>query len=394
MKIMRTLFIAFLVILLTVSVLAHLYMDAFLDKSIYSAIDFTSKSLAEKGVEIRKPYFSKAFISFPPAISAKGISSQIIFKSQEAFRSNRNFSFTIDTLTVSLESLDERKFLATIDGLVIRLYPEGGAPDKTPVEPDNCDRLDIVRLQMPFLIDFFNTDKALSQARSLVMELARFAKYGITDLEVSISGVSTFMVGGKTFKGQFLFVPHGEGRKLVMDPDDFRVIAAMSEESLTRDELAVYANNPLRMPQMFRIRNYASNKAQELLRNVSSLDEDAYRHILWAYLLTKAYGEKFSAEVTDAHEIDPAGKSEPDVRAYLTEELGEKEQKGLARHALNERARAAARMDLINNLIGREYARKEYPESSLLDRMLSDPRVVRKEPGTVPDGTVRAAEGQ
>ncbi|MBF0216562.1 MAG: hypothetical protein HQL30_06160 [Candidatus Omnitrophica bacterium] len=31
---------------------------------------------------------------------------------------------------------------------------------------------------------------------------------------------------------------------------------------------------------------------------------DAYKHVLWSYLLTKAFGAEFSRAITDAHEIN------------------------------------------------------------------------------------------
>lgn len=354
---------AFLVMVFVVfSILAYFYLGTLLDKAAYNAIYFVGRELADKGVEIRSPRFIHAAVSFPPAISIRDFSAQVVFTKPEAFQSNRNFSFMIDSFKVLLRDFKNWIFVASICNLTVILQSENNSPASARKANDNCDSLNIVQLQIPFSMNFFDTERSISQAKSLVRELAQFAKYGTTQLEMSVSGVSTFESGGKKFKGRLLFVPDTKGRKMVMDRDDFRVIAAMSDEDITEGELDVYANNPLRMAQMFRIRNYASSTAKEAYRKNRAVDEDAYRHILWSYLLTKAYGEKFATEATDAHET----------------ELDQEERARLAKGTLDEK-NAMTRMDLINNLIGREYAKMGFSESDLLGKMVADSRVVRRD---------------
>ncbi len=78
------------------------------------------------------------------------------------------------------------------------------------------------------------------------------------------------------------------------------------------------------------------------------MPEDAYRHVLWSFLLTRTYGPEFARRVTDAHEIGDTGNTEADHR-----------------------------MDYNNNDIGRRYAAEGVQEAELLGRVRTDGRVVR-----------------
>jgi hypothetical protein len=85
--------------------------------------------------------------------------------------------------------------------------------------------------------------------------------------------------------------------------------------------------------------------------------EDAYRHVLWSYLLTKEFGGAFAVEVTNAHETGKTGNT-----------------------------REERLMDINNNEIGREYARRGEEEQELLKLTLTDPRVIRKPAPPRPGG--------
>jgi hypothetical protein len=108
---------------------------------------------------------------------------------------------------------------------------------------------------------------------------------------------------------------------------------------------------------LLRIRDRAEMAAQRAALQDPNFPEDAYRHTLWSYLLTKMYGEKFAKEVTDAHE------------AFADEEEIEK----MGRLSFE----YASYQDLINNGVGRQYAAMGYPESAILERVLTDPAIIR-----------------
>jgi hypothetical protein len=76
--------------------------------------------------------------------------------------------------------------------------------------------------------------------------------------------------------------------------------------------------------------------------------EDTYRHVFWSYLLAREFGDEFARALTDAHEQTDAR------RPPLDREL-----------------------DLRNNAVGRDYARRGIPEHQILAHLLDDARVAR-----------------
>jgi hypothetical protein len=78
-----------------------------------------------------------------------------------------------------------------------------------------------------------------------------------------------------------------------------------------------------------------------------SFPYDAYKHIYLSYHLTMAFGPDFARELTDAHETIPNNTA------------------------------AERKMDFINNEIGRNYALSGISPDYLLQRLLSDPQVIR-----------------
>ena len=91
-----------------------------------------------------------------------------------------------------------------------------------------------------------------------------------------------------------------------------------------------------------------ARKETEKYGKLKAIPEDAYRHVLWSYLLTKRFGPVFARHVTDAHEEgDPTDTAADHI------------------------------MDYHNNAIGRQYALKHYRKDEILDRVLSDPNVIR-----------------
>ena len=80
-----------------------------------------------------------------------------------------------------------------------------------------------------------------------------------------------------------------------------------------------------------------------------SVPEDAYRHVLWSYLLTQEFDAEFAEKVTDAHEIGSTTNTE-----------------------------AEHRMDYNNNAVGRRYAAEGVAEPEVLSRVRRDPAVIRQ----------------
>ena len=135
---------------------------------------------------------------------------------------------------------------------------------------------------------------------------------------------------------------------LVLNKNDLRSVAVYFDEPLYDTEVDVVSEHPFRASRLMEIRDKAQKESRRARKRDSSVPEDAYRHVLWSYLLTKEYGPEFAEKVTDAHELGASDNTEADHR-----------------------------MDYNNNKIGRSYALRGEKESNLLDNVRTDPKVIR-----------------
>ena len=120
-------------------------------------------------------------------------------------------------------------------------------------------------------------------------------------------------------------------------------------EKLSQAEIEFANKYSDKVPRIAEITRYAQSEAIMAKEKDPSVPEDAYRHILWGYLLTKEFGPAFAKEVTDTHEVGPTGNTP-----------------------------AEREMDYNNNAVGRGYATGGLPQSQIIERIKTDPRVIRR----------------
>ena len=118
---------------------------------------------------------------------------------------------------------------------------------------------------------------------------------------------------------------------------------------MTDLEIALIAEYPLRAPDLLLIKKYAERTAMTAHEKDRSVPEDAYRHVLWSYLLTQEFDAEFAEQVTDAHEIGSTTNTEADHR-----------------------------MDYNNNAVGRRFAAEGVTEFEILPRVRRDRSVIRQ----------------
>jgi hypothetical protein len=180
-------------------------------------------------------------------------------------------------------------------------------------------------------------------------QLVQGLRQGRTTLPIEVdAGVLT------QFDGETMWVRLGAPMRdgifaITVDPDDLRRQADHFSRPLTDGEVTLVAENPLKAPGMLLIKKYAENTASEAHKNDLSVPEDAYRHVLWSFLLTKKYGAGFAEQVTDAHEVGSTTNTAADHR-----------------------------MDYNNNAVGRRYAAGGIKETEILSRVRTDRGVIRQ----------------
>lgn len=192
------------------------------------------------------------------------------------------------------------------------------------------------------------TGSLKKQVQEYARELIHFVSDGTTPLILNYQGTSLLELKGEPVSVK-VFTRRLAGKTfLEMHPNDLRRIAEVLGEELTEPEIQVYSAYPMRSPKLFYFRNHARQVSKTARMQDSRISRDAYRHLLWSYLLTKEYGPQFAEVVTSAHEEGETDNTEAD-------------------HI----------MDYHNNDLGRLYALEGRSEQDLRALVLSDPRVIR-----------------
>ena len=171
-------------------------------------------------------------------------------------------------------------------------------------------------------------------------------------LNAVIRALVTFKVRDKEAQAYLYTVRENGVASLRFEEKDIRKMADIFNLELSDDEVGIIANYPLRAPIIMRITSDAKETSRNAHKRDRSVPEDAYRHVLWSYLLTQKFGEAFAETVTDAHEVLPTNTAEE------------------------------RKMDFHNNRIGREYAQRGVKRERILWLVKNDENVIKK-PGDV-----------
>ncbi|MBI4115145.1 MAG: hypothetical protein HY447_01065 [Candidatus Omnitrophica bacterium] len=330
---MKKLFIVLLVFVAIVAVGIFVASQIALDRTSRSVILYLTNYASQVGIAVSQMRFNKASFRPPGTITWKGLYAR-------AKRSAAEATVSAAEATIHVESFSEKAFRLTVKEINATLLR---GPDRA-----EEDRLTGDFLDAQFRIDFRDPNKALTEARALAKDLTALLTRGRCSTFVRFSGQLNFLMGARRFDAGLAIDRRGEESVLILDPKDLEVVAQEFEEGLSEGVVKILSENPIQAPRLLRITKLAYDTAREAHEKDASIPEDAYRHILWGYHLTKAYDPKFAKQVTEAHEADDMDE-----------------------------AKADRDMDHHNAALGREYAEAGYPESGLLERTLKDPKVMQ-----------------
>ena len=188
-------------------------------------------------------------------------------------------------------------------------------------------------------------------ARHFSRALKEFIMTGRAAIPMEFSGTAFFPLDG-TYVQSRIFIENRAGVALLrMNEDDVMYLAEQFDlkHPLNEIEADLVASNPLKAPSLLDIRRRASRESEIAHSADRQVPEDAYRHVLWSYLLARKFGAEFAEKVTGAHEEGMTGNTE-----------------------------AEKAMDLQNNKVGIGYALSGRKEQELLRLVMTDPQVVRQ----------------
>ncbi len=317
-------------------------------------IDYIVGNVKIPNLEYTRPIFSSVRLSSLTAVTWADVSLDARLMRNEALRTADEISLKIGEMTIRMESFSERTILISFEGLSAVTKETGPGWGVAGAGT----RMEDGFLEIVLIVKGFRMADILAQFSTLKEEIRRFSLLGVTKIPIAFSATVMFEIQGKPCAAKILVETKGDEYRLVMDKNDLTKVAALlTGKKPNPIDIEVIARNPMKAPLLMKIRDKAETAALLAVQQDPKFPEDAYRHTLWSYLLTRAYGEQFAKEVTDAHE------------AYADEEELQK----MGRMSWE----SASYQDLVNNAVGRQYAAMGYPESSILERILTDPAIIR-----------------
>jgi hypothetical protein len=325
-----------------------------LEKASLKALDYLATQAAGKGFELIQPEFRNVEFLSARTVAWNDVSTKLKLRKTSLFPSAQKVSLKSARMVLRLESIWDRTFLLTVEGMNLAANNIRGKSQSIEDRP-SLGRIEGGHLTLFFQLDFLKPWEISTQLSWIFKNIVDLLNEGRCSLVLTFSGVSTVSIRGKPFNIELRTELDDYQTIIIIDEADVRVISQEFDllRPLTLAEVELLSRNPLRAPRLLKIKQYARKVSTDEHQNDTAVPEDAFRHVLWSYLLTREYGADFAMKVTDAHE---EGRTENTQEERL--------------------------MDTNNNRIGRNYAKSGHPETSLLTMLMDDPEVITS-PGQV-----------
>lgn len=343
MKIFRNL------LLLVLGILAILYFAS--GYIMTRMTDAALERLPEQEKELRlrvltKPEYESAHVAFPAAIVWDRVSLNVLILKKDAWGALPRLSTVVRSIRVTPQDLLKMSFDIRLSGIeaVFSQHTKKPVGGPGPFEV----KLEQGELRLPLRWSGVPDGGFSEVLERHVKALVGLILRGSADIPLEFAGVVGFEVEGNSHSIPITSNTEDGKTRLILDRKELKALSQGMKEKLTSGEIRLLSRNPVRAPALLRIRDYARHKAEEAHDRDARVSEDAYKHVLWSFLLTREFGEEFAQLVTDAHELGAKDNTPADHR-----------------------------MDFTNNAIGRRYAIEGHSEYSLLERMMRDPQVVQ-----------------
>ena len=333
-------------LLLVLIAVGYWLAERYVDETSRKVVQGMANRAQRYGVVLDGVNLANAEVAFPRSVRWQGLIAEATFPNHQAFERQRDFQITVSQVTGTLLGLSSLRVRAR--GLEIEsVVRQENEPDASKARDQaEASRETVEADTLELTIPFDPLDAVESVAESLP-SIVSIAMEGETDLPATFEGKLGFVLKGKPVSTGFVGERADGLYKLQIKVDDLRALSPMFDEPLTNAEVELIASMPLRTPRLLRIKNDAESTAKQAYEADESTPEDAYRHVLWSFLLTRAFDEQIAEAVTDAHEAGDTGNS-----------------------------KAEREMDYNNNAVGRRYAAEGVRRLELLEKLLSDPGVI------------------
>jgi hypothetical protein len=334
----------FLLVVVTLAVAGYLFLGVVVERGSRKGLRLLASEAERHGVRVVGSGFRDARYRFPAAVMWRDVYGEVEAEEEGPFSLGRMVSVHIGSLSLAPGSMGTPLSLSA-ERIEVVFRGEGHGVGKSREESIIRGDWAIAGLA----VSLGSPESMKGQLREAARKFESFLQEGKAEIPVIFSGTATFSVQGKIHHARILVKREGVYSVLRMNGDDIMKISGefSLKSPLTDAEVDLLSRHPLKAPRLLDIRSYARSESKKAWSEDMSVPEDAFRHVLWSYLLTKEYGAEFAKLVTDAHEEGLTGNTA-----------------------------AEKRMDLQNNMVGRRYGRRSVPEKEILNSMMSDPNVI------------------
>lgn len=332
-------------LLLIAVVGGYFLVNIVLDRATRQAMEKAVSLGQERGLAIENPDFDTVGLSGPQSAMWSGLRAKIKLPEGADSTSERWWEVHVNAMDVGHSFSDYS--IVKIDRVTITSTDSDDESTEHETLPSSQRVIELKGILCRCPLSLFNPEKSL---RDLLPEIINLLSATEFRLPLDLGGSLKFSLRGEPVEVGITVDERDGAYALRLLPKDISKLSSRFDEDFTSAEVELIASYPLRAARLMEIKDAAESDSRAAHERDASVPEDAYRHVLWSYLLAKMYGEGFAKRVGDAHESGETGNS-PAERA----------------------------MDYHNNRIGRSYAEKEFARSSILERVLADPNV-RREP--------------
>ncbi|MEM9161342.1 MAG: hypothetical protein AAGB46_20030 [Verrucomicrobiota bacterium] len=341
---LKKILIGLFVFALLVGVGAYFGAQALVKKGSEQVLVELEKATEGKAVEIVRPKIADAKVSFmPTGVEWSGFSAEIRVPGFSEVWGSGSLDTQFESIKV--EAGDSNYESVVVDVRNGLLKPLGTTKRSEEFE---LKSFAIKELALPIALSADRPEESVSK---LISELSAFVAQGSTTSPIAMEGVVDFMANGQARQATLRSVQEGDEYFVEIDRGDLKAIAAGFDGEWSDATIDVVARHPLQAPALMYLTEYSVQKSKAMKADDPSLPEDAYRHVLWSYLLTQRVGEKLAKKVTDSHEVGSTTNTAADHE-----------------------------MDYHNNAVGRMYAQQGKSEDDLVRLVKTDPAVIRTYP--------------
>ncbi len=290
--------------------------------------------------------FGSAGFQGASAIGWKNVKFRARIKLGEPVGREKDFDFTIGKFSLSPVRWAATPLIIAIENMTIApaSREDGAISEAVAADFELVERLNINRLEMIVPINIDKVEENIGFADEMVRELLQ---EGTVPLEFDLEGEITAHTKGNERVIHLRSESQGGKYGVVLERKDLEALANDFDDKLTKTEIDIIAARPIQAPLFLGVRHRAETKAKQAHARDGSVPYDAYRYVLWSYLLTKTFNPTLAKTVTDAHE------------------------------ATTDTSPAETKMDINNAAVGRDWAKKGVKEDEILEKVKVDKAVIR-----------------